>query len=375
MSYRAVEVRQEDAGGGLLARSRTALDPLGRTAAVTRFLWQGTGGGSAQALTTAYGYDDAGHLTTVTDPLSHSTSWSYDSAGRRIGRADAAGNQLSWILDRDGNAVRTERFETTPSGGVETVPSTADFDALGRPTAVRDALGNETRTFYDARGNAVAMVDPEGHLTARSYDSLDRLVDEVLPEGIAVHRDYDLASRLTTYRDALGNATTYDYDALGRNTTVSYPDGTAMASEYDPAGNRTGWTDPRGNAVAQVFDAAGRLTGRTAELAAGVPGPTSESFSYDSLSRLTQAIRGGGARSDLEPHPRRRRPPLAGDGGHTGRRRGLRREAGVERPEPQGGAGADRPGWPRPGRPRPPRAATGRPRWTVCRCPTAPAAT
>ena len=158
---------------------------------------------------------------------------------------------------------------------------------------MRDALGNESKTYYDAHSNPIATIDPEGHLTSRLYDSLDRLIDEVMPEGIAVHRDYDLASRLTTYRDALGNATTYDYDALGRNTTVSYPDGTAMASEYDPAGNRTGWTDPRGNAVAQVFDAAGRLTGRTAELAAGVPGPTSESFSYDSLSRLTQAIRGG----------------------------------------------------------------------------------
>ena len=145
VSYQAVEVLRESPSGDLMARSRSAFDPLGRTATSTRFLWEGSDVGSARALTTSYGYDGAGHLTAVTDPMARSTSWSYDMVGRRTGVTDAAGNQVSWILDRGGNPVRTERFETMPSGGVAMIPSTADFDALGRPTAVRDALGNETK--------------------------------------------------------------------------------------------------------------------------------------------------------------------------------------------------------------------------------------
>jgi len=292
--YAAIEVQKEDAGGAVTSRSKSERDPLGRMASLTGFLWQGQDVASARELTTSYFYNGAGDLTSIVDPMGRSTSWSYDGAGRTKESTDPVGNRTQWLLDAAGNTVVTERHETLPDGGTAVIPTAHVYDAVGRPTVTADALGNETRAFYDAQGNPVVTMDAEGHLTSRQFDSLGRLLEEVKPTGIAVTYDYDPASRLTGYTDALGNATSYLYDPLGRQTAVTYPDATQRTSTYDAAGRRIGWVDPNGTEVSQTYDDLGRLTGRAVETpGAGVVGPTSESFSYDAMGRLTQATRDG----------------------------------------------------------------------------------
>ncbi len=56
--------------------------------------------------------------------------------------------------------------------------------------------------------------------------------------------------------------------------------------------------------VAQSLDAANRLTARTITPAAGFEGPTSETFAYDGLDRLTQAVSGTGPGGDQHPDVR-----------------------------------------------------------------------
>lgn len=86
--------------------------------------------------------------------------------------------------------------------------------------------------------------------------------------------------------------TTYDYDALDRMTSKTYPDTTVYSYVYDPTHNATQVTDPNGSAVVQTWDAGNRMTRRDVTLGTDVVGPTVETYTYDGLDRVTQAVSG-----------------------------------------------------------------------------------
>ena len=136
------------------------------------------------------------------------------------------------------------------------------------------------------------MTDPEGNTTERVYDGLDRMVSMTQPAGIRVEIGYDDNGNRTSYRDALGNTTQWTYDALDRLTSVTYPDGETESYQHDGVGNTTQVTQPSGTVVSQTFDDANRLTARSITRGPEVEGPTSESYTYDPLGRLTQAVSG-----------------------------------------------------------------------------------
>ena len=85
------------------------------------------GGGSA--LTTIYGYDNAGQLTSVTYPGQGPITYAYDPAHRLTGITDAAGNSVTYTLDNAGN--RTKEEFKGPAGVLARSLSRA-YDALNR---------------------------------------------------------------------------------------------------------------------------------------------------------------------------------------------------------------------------------------------------
>ncbi|NJL29140.1 MAG: RHS repeat protein [Thermoanaerobaculia bacterium] len=87
-------------------------------------------------------------------------------------------------------------------------------------------------------------------------------------------------------------STTLANAVLGRLERLQPPDGGAYSYERDAAGNPTRITDPNGSQMVQTFDARGLLTGRTSTLAAGVVGPTLETFTHDGLGRMMTATSG-----------------------------------------------------------------------------------
>jgi len=287
------ESRRLGAGGVLLAKSGAGYDLLGRATTRTEELWSDDPG-AAQTLTTATNYDPAGNVLSVTDALNRQTSFAYDAAERLTSQTDPAGNETSYQLDPMGQPEAMTLTEVLPGGGQTATTTTHELDALGRAIATTDPLGNTTHQVFDAAGRARLVTDPEGYSTERVYDSLGRMLSETMPEGIRVEMAYDAKGNRTSYQDALGNTTSWSYDALDRVTAVTYPDATTESTTYDAAGNPTHITQPSGTMVAQSFDLANRLSGRTITAAAGVEGPTAESFQYDGLSRLTQAVSGTG---------------------------------------------------------------------------------
>ncbi len=288
------ETRGKGAGGSLLAKSGATYDLLGRPTARTRYLLDGNGATTAEATSTT-DYDPAGNVVLTRDPLGRVSVFAYDGAERLVAQTDAAGNETTYQLDATGQPEAVTLTEVVAGGGSAATTTTHEYDALGRETAAIDPLGNTTRFTLDAAGRARLVTDPEGNTTERVYDSLGRMTSETRPEGIRIDLAYDANGNRTAYTDARGNTTTWDYDALDRVTAVHYPDATTEATVYDAAGNATQVTQPSGTRVSQAYDAAHRMTGRTIALAGGLEGPTTESYAYDGLGRLTQATSGTGA--------------------------------------------------------------------------------
>ncbi len=183
--------------------------------------------------------------------------------------------------------------EKMPDGSSVEVAETAKYDALGRTMEHSDALGNTWHTTWDARSRARMTMDPEGAMTVRTFDGLDRLVMQQRPERIVEHWTYDESSRLLSYADAKSQTTRFSYDPLDRQTEILWPDSTKKTFAYDAAHNVREIRDANGNVIVQEHDAANRLLVRTITPAAGVVGPTSETYSYDGLRRLTSTTSGG----------------------------------------------------------------------------------
>ncbi|GLK48666.1 hypothetical protein GCM10017620_16390 [Brevundimonas intermedia] len=80
------------------------------------------------ALTTNFGCNAAGDVTSVTDPRGHTTTTSYDALRRKTAEIGPSGTnvQTQWIYDLDGNVTQEKTATSTPAAGA---PRTAPWSA------------------------------------------------------------------------------------------------------------------------------------------------------------------------------------------------------------------------------------------------------
>ncbi|MTV36234.1 RHS repeat-associated core domain-containing protein [Duganella radicis] len=174
---------------------------------------------------------------------------------------------------------------------------TYQYDNMGNPTQVTDALGNVTTTnydpllrvkqliqpapvagvarptsnfTYDGLGQSSTVIDPRNLTTTYVSDGLGNQTTLISPDTGTSGRTFDAAGNLLTSTDARGKVSTYTYDALNRVTSISYTSGTPIVFEYDGG--------PSGAAYA-----VGRLTRMTDE--SGQTG-----YSYDQNGRLLSKV-------------------------------------------------------------------------------------
>jgi RHS repeat-associated protein len=260
---------------------------------------------------TLYGYDNAGNLTSVTDPAQHVTSYAYDPGGNLTSTTDAEGGRTSYTYDAAnrrhtevsprGNAdganpaAFTTSYEYYPTGELktETGPTGAvtsyTYDALGHTLSVTDPLNHVTNYTYDKNGNQKTVTDARNHTTTLVYDSANRLKTSTDPLNHATDYGYDVDGNLTSVTRPYGDKTGYLYNLDGRRIGVVDPRGYLSGNkatdytaytDYDYAGRVVQQTDPLGNRTAAGFDPAGRqITGADAS------GGTTR-LAYDPLSRL-----------------------------------------------------------------------------------------
>jgi RHS repeat-associated protein len=195
-----------------------------------------------KGITTAYGYNASGDLTSITKSGAPSvTQFTYDAVGRPLTVADPNGNVTATTYDALDRVVSVTLPKPTAVSSYDTV-TTSSYDNYDSATGlvftnVTDPNAHVTKSGYDALGHLVQTVDAAGHVTQFTYQ-------------------HDLFQKI---RDANGNETSYGYSASRELTSITYPDG---GTETYNATNGILYTrtDRRGKTIRYSYDVFGRIT-------------------------------------------------------------------------------------------------------------------
>ena len=206
-------------------------------------VYQEVNAAGTSAVTTTFGYDNDGNLTSIQAPLSRNTSESYD--------------------------------------------------ALNRVSSTTDPGNGITAFAYDAEDNITSVTDPRNLTTSYSYNGLGDLTSQVSPDTGTTTNTYDSAGNLATSTDARGAVATYGYDALNRVTTIAYSlNGTTdqtLSFTYDQGsdgiGHLTGVSDAN-HSASFSYDALGEMTGMS-QTAAGITRSISYGYTNGDVTSMT----------------------------------------------------------------------------------------
>ena len=239
--------------------------------------------------TRTFAYDSKGRLTTATNPESGTVTYSYNVDNTLYQKHDFKGQDTIYDYDTQKRLTYVQRY---PYGGLyaedqcqratyyyDTNPYIPGFslNSFGRLTAA--AYGPTTYFGY----SCIPGVAPTTYVEMYSYTA----AGAVTAKRLQANRSY-----ITSNLDVV-----YGYDSAGRASTVTYPMAAAFGSHsvgpttftytYDSMGRPTKLTDGTGWTWAQnaLYDFAGRPTSVDYLEAAGAY--TTRSFGYNVNSQLT----------------------------------------------------------------------------------------
>ena len=336
-----------DASGNLISSTAgiTTAFPLGQTTVYTyNVRYPGTNWledvRAPDGVVTHNEYDAAGQLTTQTvgygTPQAQVTAFGYDAAGRPVTTTVDAGSpqQCTDIVRYNADDTIAQTIQDDTGSGVydpahsdQNVTTTYGYDALGRQTWRRDALGHYDLTHYDATGRvdwtlhnlAPVQLDGQGNpvipatapafapaqpgadvATLYGYDGFGRQT-LVTQTGILTGT-FSAATRV--FSAATTRTTKVDYDTADRliTTTLDYQTGVAPSADtnvqtvaqYDGAGNVTAQRDALGRWTQTQYDALERPVTTTTNLENGDPttvDPANASWTDGSDTDLVTVVR------------------------------------------------------------------------------------
>ena len=169
---------------------------------------------------TAYVYDAAGQLQTLTLPDGVTRSFVYDAAHRLREASDNLGNRVTYSYDPKGNRTADQVYD--PDGTLVRSLETA-YDPRDR-VAQLNAAGSLTGLVFDAVGDLLSETDPNGAKTAHRYDPLRRLSETVDALNGVTRYLYDVRDRLIQVEAPNAATTTYMYDDLDNLLQEAGPD-------------------------------------------------------------------------------------------------------------------------------------------------------
>jgi RHS repeat-associated protein len=296
-------------------------------------------GGQATILT-SFGYDALGEKTSIVDDASKTTMVAYDNFGRQTsvtspdtGRTDTvydlAGNVTSKITavlaagskaieyDYDFNRLKAIRYPTFTANNVTYTygaPGAAN-NAADRVTAITDGAGAVTREYgplgeitKETRTNNGQGSHTFSFTTRYQYDTWNRVLKLTYPDGEVLSYHYNSGGLVDSAAGVKqGNTYTYlsrlDYDKFGQRALQDTGNGTRTQYTYDTVNQRL--NNMKAN-LAQgyvfqdsnyTYDNVGNITQirndtvapTDSSVGAQVGGPSTETFRYDDLYRLTHA--------------------------------------------------------------------------------------
>ena len=246
-------------------------------------------------LTTRFGYDSYGDVTSATDANGNTTTGTYDALRRRLTTAaPIAGISTSYSYFPDGTVKSVTRNAATPEVTQYT------YTLTDQVSVVTDPLGNTVTTTYDAddRKQTVTTQVTANQNRQRTYvyDALSRLsqirdTTAGSPGTPLETHSYSPNSNETGFTDANGHQMSYLYDGLDRRIQTTYPDNSTEKFTYDPNGSLLQMTARSGQTITYTYDALNRLASKTGVGETG----GAVTMGYDYSGRMLQALDGTSA--------------------------------------------------------------------------------
>ena len=239
-------------------------------------------------------YTSFAYPTTVTNALGQTTTSTYNSCDGSVASATDANSQTtSYTYD---SLQRVKTIANPDNGGAAT--STMYYSQI--PTPYTSSVFTESGTQAGQR------------FDLSIHDGLGRETDVISNSLVHVHKTYDSLGRLAsvtnpyyTTGDATYGVTNYYYDALGRKTSQVDADGVSTQTWLYYA-NLSTFADEVGNQWQQTRDPLGRLLS-VLEPSGASQAPTLETdYTYDPLDNLVQVDQYGGPKVG-SPYPERQR--------------------------------------------------------------------
>ncbi|MDI3409053.1 DUF6531 domain-containing protein [Streptomyces sp. B-S-A6] len=275
---------------------------------VTALHLAGAGADGGDQEIVRYGYDERGHLSSVTNSSGRPTVFTNDELGRITSWTDTNNSSYSYVYDdqhrctyqtgQEGHLRATYTYdETDPDTGhkvttftnslgrtqrylvngqlqvvAETDPAGATTrttrDVYDRPLTITDPLGRTSCYAYDELGRVTMVVRPDGAYTSVAYDELSLPVVVAHSDGTCTYQQFDEYGNRISVTDASGARTRFGYDALGNLASITNALGETTMVRCDPAGLPLEITDPLGAVTRYERDAFGRPVAVTDPLGA-----------------------------------------------------------------------------------------------------------
>lgn len=260
-------------------------------------------------LTTNFGYNAIGDLTTIQDPRGNTVTNQYD-LNRRLTQKTSP-SPFSFVTkltyDFNGNLTKIEQQTNDVLNPWQTQEATYAID--GKILSSKSPSGFMTAYDYNNLRLLWKTTDPLLRVTEMAYDDIGRpftLKDPSL--AIESTRTYSPNGRLASVKNAKNNTTQYTYDGFDRPVRTTYPDSSyseiqsynsnscplvvrtraaaTITLTYDEH-SRYKTKAPSGQpTITYVYDLAGRLLTATTPVVSGDPSSGIFTNSYDTAGRL-----------------------------------------------------------------------------------------
>ncbi|QKV73934.1 sugar-binding protein [Amycolatopsis sp. Hca4] len=303
--------------------------------------------GSQPVIWTSYDYDAMGQITSVVDDRGNTTKAAYDNFGRRTvvdspdsGKVESGYDLADNIVSKVTPTLRAQRkaiqydYEFTRLTAIRYPVFSGNnvtytYGALGAPengagriTSIHDAAGTVTRGYgplgeltRETRtlGKDVGTWEDRGQsfTTTTRYDTWNRVLETTYPDGEELTYGYDTGGQVTTATGVKnGNQYKYlarmDYDKFNQKVLQETGNGVRTTYAYNDTDRRLATLksdQPDGREFQNLsygYDKVGNVTTLTNDVA--VPGakelggPSTQTYGYDDLYRLTSAT--GSYRND-----------------------------------------------------------------------------
>ena len=239
-------------------------------------------------------YDDAGRRTKLTDPSAGETNYTYDKYGRLVTQTDARGNITTNTYNLRGQLIKS------------TTGTIVDSLVYGNSSSNNGLLISATRSSnpvpfsalytYDSYGrvtNETHMIGPLSNSMAYTYNAQGQIVTQTYPNQLQVTYEYDSNGYMNRMRS--GTKQLYKLDEYTGDTYVAILDDDITSSYlYDLYGRLDEAFFTLSNATDKYYQKYeyDQYTGNIGSRILGNINNDEESFTYDSVDRLTSWTKG-----------------------------------------------------------------------------------